>query len=256
MIAFAFYGDPKSSVHQRRGYFEGIRANLGAISSFYNSSWVVRLYHDIGSDDPMMADLCSLACSTDQLDLCSVPQLPHPLLAKAVHMFPMIWRFFPTLDTQVDAFMSRDLDSIVTPREVKAVEEWVQSGKTLHTMRDHPQHNFPMLGGMWGVQMPRRSKTWRAVWKAIFGPTSLPTPSARVTEAPRVQTRLCRVGMCGEDSLEGSDSFFCTQYPGAVGFPSERPNSTANIVGGEAYREQQNIECPTQCRRKQSWRFC
>ena len=150
-----------------------------------------------------MADLCSLAFSNDQLDLCSVPQLPHPLLAKAVHMFPMIWRFFPTLDTQVDAFMSRDLDSIVTPREVKAVEEWVQSGKTLHTMRDHPQHNFPMLGGMWGVQMPRRSKTWRAVWKAIFGPTSLPTPSARVTEAPRVQTRLCRVGMCGEDSLEG-----------------------------------------------------
>ena len=32
----------------------------------------------------------------------------------------------------------------------------------------------------------------------------------------------------------GHDSFFCTQYPGAVGFPSERPNCTANIVGGEA----------------------
>ena len=49
-----------------------------------------------------MVDLCDLACSTDCLDLCPVTQLAHPLLANAVHMFPMIWRFFPTLDTQVD----------------------------------------------------------------------------------------------------------------------------------------------------------
>ena len=258
MIAFAFYGDPNSPVHQRRGYFEGIRSNLGAISSFYNSSWVVRLYHDIGSDDPLMADLCSLACSNDQLDLCSVPQLPHPLLAKAVPMFPMIWRFFPTLDTQVDAFMSRDLDSIVTSREVKAVEEWVQSGKTLHTMRDHPQHNVPMLGGMWGVQMPRRSKTWRAVWKRIWtniiaDPLS---QSDRGSKGPD-QTLLSRyVWRRLPGGMVQHDSYFCSQYPGAVGFPSQRPNSTANIVGVLAFERQQNIECPTQCRRNQSWKFC
>ena len=258
VIAFAFYGDPKSAVHQRRGYFEGIRANLEAISSFYNSSWVVRLYHDIGSDDPLMADLCRLACSTDRLDLCSVNQLPHPTLAKAVHMFPMIWRFFPTLDTQVDAFMSRDLDSIITSREVKAVEEWVQSGKTLHTMRDHPQHNVPMLGGLWGVQMSRRGQMWREIWKGIWT-NIIADPlshSDRGSKGPD-QTLLSRY-VWGRlpGGLVGHDSFFCTQYPGSVGFPSERPNSTANIVGGEAYREQENIECPTQCRRKQSWRFC
>ena len=86
-----------------------------------------------------MVDLCNLACSTDRLDLCPVYQLPHHLLANAVNMFPMIWRFFPTLDPQVDAFMSRDLDSIIKLREVDAVEEWLESGKTLHVMRDHPE---------------------------------------------------------------------------------------------------------------------
>ena len=35
----------------------------------------------------------------------------------------MIWRFFPTLDVQVDMFMSRDLDSRIHEREVEAVEE-------------------------------------------------------------------------------------------------------------------------------------
>ena len=139
VIAFAFYGDPQSKTHQERGYFEGIIKNLEAISSFYNSSWSVRLYHDISPDHPLMVNLCNLACSTDRLDLCPVYQLPHHLLANAVNMFPMIWRFFPTLDPQVDAFMSRDLDSIIKLREVDAVEEWLESGKTLHVMRDHPE---------------------------------------------------------------------------------------------------------------------
>ena len=48
-----------------------------------------------------------------------------------------VWRFFPTLDPQVDIFLSRDLDSAITVREVEAVEEWLESEKMLHVMRDH-----------------------------------------------------------------------------------------------------------------------
>ena len=39
-------------------------------------------------------------------------------------IFPMNWRFFPTLDPQVDAFISRDLDSRINSRERDAVNEW------------------------------------------------------------------------------------------------------------------------------------
>jgi len=34
--------------------------------------------------------------------------------------------------------MSRDLDSSIIDREAKAVEEWLQSDKDFHFMRDHP----------------------------------------------------------------------------------------------------------------------
>ena len=60
------------------------------------------------------------------------------------------WRFLPSLDPQVSVFLSRDLDSRVTAREVAAVKEWLQSGRPLHAMRDHPSHRAAMMAGAWG----------------------------------------------------------------------------------------------------------
>ena len=65
----------------------------------------------------------------------------------------MNWRFLPTLDPQVDFFMSRDLDSLIFEREYSAVEEWLKSSKSLHIMRDHPLHKTAILGGMWGLKL-------------------------------------------------------------------------------------------------------
>ena len=63
--------------------------------------------------------------------------------------FPgMFWRFLP--DT--DIFIARDADSRISEREVAAVNEWIDSGKRLHIMRDHPHHKFNILGGMWGFR--------------------------------------------------------------------------------------------------------
>ena len=53
----------------------------------------------------------------------------------------------PLLDDRVDIFMSRDTDSVILPREVAAVHEWLESNQTFHVMRDHPNHCVPMLGG-------------------------------------------------------------------------------------------------------------
>ena len=36
----------------------------------------------------------------------------------ATFIFPMNWRFFPTLDPQVDMYLSRDLDSEFNEREL------------------------------------------------------------------------------------------------------------------------------------------
>jgi hypothetical protein len=64
----------------------------------------------------------------------------------------MFWRFEASYDKDIDITIFRDTDSRLTLREKLAVDEWLKSDKTFHIMRDHPYHNFPILGGMWGVK--------------------------------------------------------------------------------------------------------
>jgi len=64
----------------------------------------------------------------------------------------MLWRFEPISDASVDIFISRDTDSRLNYRERRAVDEWLESDKSLHIMRDHAYHGTQILGGMWGFR--------------------------------------------------------------------------------------------------------
>ena len=77
-----------------------------------------------------MPKLCGLSCQTN-FDLCDIQRLPgtpmrddryiskeHKTQLNAKDIFPMNWRFFPTVDPQVDAYLSRDLDSEFNKREI------------------------------------------------------------------------------------------------------------------------------------------
>lgn len=71
------------------------------------------------------------------------------------HHKPMTWRFETIDDPEVEINMSRDTDTRFLLREILAVDEWIQSGKTFHIMRDHPHHmnsNTPIMGGMFGTR--------------------------------------------------------------------------------------------------------
>ena len=64
----------------------------------------------------------------------------------------MFWRFETSYDPAIDISIFRDTDSRLSMREVYAVNQWLESDKTFHIMRDHPYHNFRILGGMWGFK--------------------------------------------------------------------------------------------------------
>ena len=64
----------------------------------------------------------------------------------------MFWRFFPASEPDVEVMISRDTDSRLGEREKAAVDEWMESEKPFHIMRDHPLHLTEILGGMWGVK--------------------------------------------------------------------------------------------------------
>jgi hypothetical protein len=63
----------------------------------------------------------------------------------------MFWRFY-AVDVNVDYVIFRDTDSRLNVREKVAVLEWINSGKCLHIMRDHPYHTEAIMGGMWGCK--------------------------------------------------------------------------------------------------------
>ena len=62
------------------------------------------------------------------------------------------------VDPLVSVFVVRDLDSELFEREVHAVDEWLlNTSYAFHMMRDHSEHQIPMLGGMWGLATNRLS---------------------------------------------------------------------------------------------------
>lgn len=67
-----------------------------------------------------------------------------------------------------DTFIIRDADSRASMRDADAVKEWLESGKSVHVMRDHIRHTAPIMGGMWGakteymreIQFMNRLQAW------------------------------------------------------------------------------------------------
>ena len=62
-----------------------------------------------------------------------------------------LWRFNPISENNVDYFISRDCDSRISVRDEISVNEWIESGKSFHIIRDHPiGHGWLINAGMWG----------------------------------------------------------------------------------------------------------
>lgn len=74
---------------------------------------------------------------------------------------PMMWRFEAIDDPDVEIMMSRDTDTRILQREIVAVNEWLNSDKVFHIMRDHPHHTFCILGGMFGTRKIAQIQNWK-----------------------------------------------------------------------------------------------
>jgi len=61
-------------------------------------------------------------------------------------------RFHPIWSPEVEITLVRDTDSRLNPREKAAVDAWLATDLRAHTMRDHIEHQVPMLGGMIGFR--------------------------------------------------------------------------------------------------------
>ena len=64
-----------------------------------------------------------------------------------------LWRFWVADDPSVELFIVRDTDCRLSIREKEAVDEWVESDKEFHVMRDHPFQLSPIVPHLWGMRV-------------------------------------------------------------------------------------------------------
>lgn len=119
-------------------FIDGAIDNI-KLAALYYPGWICRIYCDANLNPEWIQEL---RCNRFEI---------RRRLSLSEHD-GLFWRFEPAYEPGVDAFISRDCDSRLNPREAAAVSEWLISGKLLHTMRDHYQHIVPILGGMWGCR--------------------------------------------------------------------------------------------------------
>jgi hypothetical protein len=130
IISFSLWGDnPKYTI--------GAIKNAELTPIIY-PGWISRFY-------------CGESVPTDIIKtLISLPNTEVVMMDVDGDWTGMFWRFYACEDS--DIMLSRDTDSRLSNREKLAVDEWLESNKDFHIMRDHPYHKTEILGGMWGCR--------------------------------------------------------------------------------------------------------
>lgn len=155
IVTYALFGNAHNASVFRR-YYSNLR-NISLTVAKQYSGYIIRIYHNVidEPDSEGFQQLCNVYCQYPNVDLCDVPALADrignatipidPALIRGLN--PRMFRYLVMLDPNVDVFISRDVDSLIFPREVDAVRQWLPSNYTFHLMRDHKGHGSIILAG-------------------------------------------------------------------------------------------------------------
>ena len=251
VLSYAVFG--KNS-WEKYGKHVKYMADIAAKSSFYRG-WTVRLYHDSYPVE-VQNNLTKLYknlefCDIKGLVLSFAPDL------KVSDINGMTWRFIPMADPTVYIMCSRDLDVDIYKREEDAVQDWIRTNKTLHSMRDHPDHGAVILGGMWCYRTINNIAKATRILELILknaAKRSSTSEASKGNDQPMLHIYLWPE--LKNDVIQ-HDSYLCKRYAGSIPFPSQR--SAVNEIIGLTNRS--GIEarvCPTECRPRdhQDWLYC
>lgn len=129
IVAFSLWGDNPHYTH-------GAVRNAELVREIY-PGWVARFYCGPSTPERILARLEELGSQVYRM-------------AEEVAFSGTAWRFLVADDPSVERFICRDCDSRLNRRGKAAVDEWIESGKPFHIMRDAIVHCDLMLAGMWG----------------------------------------------------------------------------------------------------------
>jgi len=130
-ISYSLWGDNKV-------YTYGAVENVILAREIY-PGWIVRIHYN----DTVPVNIMEWLKTQDNVEV-----IHHPgTKKKASNMF---WRFEELFYDHT--VIVRDSDSRLNIREKAAVDEWLESSKDFHIMRDHEHHMVPIVGGAFGCR--------------------------------------------------------------------------------------------------------
>lgn len=141
VLAFSLYGNlPKYTI--------GAIKNAESKNNYF-PDWEMRVYYDQSVPINILKNLEKL--NVNLIDISNEKINIYYPKKEESKTYGMFWRFVPAGDETVDYFVSRDTDSRFSEREVLAVNDWIDSQKPFHIIREHPWgHTWVINGGMWG----------------------------------------------------------------------------------------------------------
>jgi GR25 family glycosyltransferase involved in LPS biosynthesis len=134
VVSFCLYGIKNT-------YILGMKENI-RLGKKYFKDWEIRIYYNDTVPEEKINNFIEMGA---KCILCK------NIGKNKLNWEGMFWRWLPMDDETVDFWISRDADSRLSEREYKIVEQWTNSGKTLHCIRDHKCHFNPIMGGLYGI---------------------------------------------------------------------------------------------------------
>jgi hypothetical protein len=130
VLGYSLYG-------RNEFYYQKLIDIITEVEKLY-PKWSIRIYYDNSINKSI---ICDIECKKNEygfiynnVDFCNIEKLTDKFI-NASYVHSMKWRWFPLGDSFVDIFSSRDIDSFILPREIDAVDEWINSKKVGHIMR-------------------------------------------------------------------------------------------------------------------------
>mmetsp|Transcript_36783 Transcript_36783/g.68417 ORF Transcript_36783/g.68417 Transcript_36783/m.68417 type:complete len:549 (-) Transcript_36783:26-1672(-) len=233
VISFGLYGKTPKYTH-------GAVRNA-ELAVTYFPGWVCRFY--VTSDVP--ADVISRLRELNA----EIEHIPDGM----GYSSGMFYRFLVAADSTIDRYIIRDADSRLNARDRIAVEEWIESKKPVHILRDHVNHCNTINGGMWGGVMGALPSIAEHVmnWK---------DRDQYLADINFLDSQVWQTVM---DNHIAHDSYCCDKFPLTRPFPSRRPPTYQHVGQVFDAKDQERrtdiegyirgVPTPVSCRKNVDW---
>jgi hypothetical protein len=221
-------------------------------------SWTIRLYSDQSTINRL--NLKNLTHLANNLDVCNINQIP--ILGNVgEYLSGKLWRFLPALDPMVDIISSRDLDSPLTKREQIVIEQFLNSNYIFLTIRDHPMHGIPILGGLWTSALYRNRLLFLRLFSILLDKNKVKRYSLMHDQTLLTELVWPKV----KDQTLAFDSYTCEQFHDGhqYPFPVQRSSRECHLgcIRPCCLNSSKIIltkPCPEKCRPKNhpDWLYC